>query len=56
MYGVTMQGYSIVAHVHGFVPYFFVQACPGFRPEDCSRFKVNKSLKNSSLIEQNQQK
>lgn len=52
MYGVTMQGHSIVAHVHGFVPYFFVQACPGFRHEDCSRFK---EALNASILSESKQ-
>ncbi len=40
MYGVTQQGVSVLAHVHGFAPYFFVPAPQGFREEDCSKFRV----------------
>ncbi|KAL8577740.1 DNA polymerase delta catalytic subunit [Nucella lapillus] len=39
MFGITMEGNSVVAHVHGFSPYFFVPAQPGFRKEDCGKFK-----------------
>ena len=38
MYGVTEAGHSVAAHVHGFLPYFFVPR-PG--PDvDCERFKA----------------
>lgn len=40
MYGITMEGNSVLAHVHGFTPYFFVPAQPGFKQEDCDKFKV----------------
>lgn len=40
IYGVTMEGHSVMAHVHGFHPYFFVPAVPGFKEEDCNKFKV----------------
>ncbi|RUS73135.1 hypothetical protein EGW08_019097, partial [Elysia chlorotica] len=39
MSGVTMEGNSVMAHIHGFTPYFFVPAQPGFKREDCERFK-----------------
>ncbi len=40
MYGVTQQGNSVLAHVHGFASYFFVPAPQGFKEEDCSKFRV----------------
>ncbi|KAF6018928.1 POLD1 [Bugula neritina] len=39
MYGVTMEGHSVLAHVHGFHPYFFVKAPSGFQQMHCSDFK-----------------
>ncbi|ORZ39935.1 DNA polymerase delta catalytic subunit [Catenaria anguillulae PL171] len=29
-YGVTQEGHSVTCHIHGFFPYFFVPAPPGF--------------------------
>lgn len=40
MYGVTMDGHSVLAHVHGFHPYFFVQAPNNFQPSHCTDFRV----------------
>ncbi|GFO41579.1 DNA polymerase [Plakobranchus ocellatus] len=39
MSGVTMDGNSVMAHIHGFTPYFFVPAQSGFKREDCEKFK-----------------
>ena len=41
MYGVTNGGNSVLCHVHGFVPYFFIQAPSQFKPEDCGTFQNN---------------
>jgi len=41
MYGVTMDGHSVAAHIHGFSPYFYVPACPNFKPTDCAKFRVS---------------
>ena len=41
MYGVTNEGHSILAHVHGFLPYFWVKAPPGFTPEHAEKFKTS---------------
>jgi len=41
MYGVTMDGNSIAAYVHGFAPYFYIPAGPGFQPDDCAAFRVS---------------
>ncbi|KAI8780966.1 DNA polymerase delta catalytic subunit [Biomphalaria glabrata] len=38
MYGITMEGNSVMAHIHGFAPYFYIPAQPGFRKEDCEKF------------------
>jgi len=31
MFGLTMEGHSVVCHVHGFLPYFYVKAMTGFQ-------------------------
>ena len=31
MFGLTMEGHSVVCHIHGFLPYFYVQAIRGFQ-------------------------
>ena len=41
IFGVTMDGNSVCAHVHGFSPYFFVPAQPNFKPIDCGKFRVS---------------
>ena len=46
MYGVTMEGNSVLCHVHGFVPYFFVPAPQSFQDVQCSLFRdaLNKAV------------
>lgn len=46
MYGVTMEGNSVLCHIHGFVPYFYVPAPPGFQQSHCSLFQdgLNKAV------------
>ena len=39
MFGVTSKGNSVCAHVHGFLPYFFVPAPRGFSEGDCETFR-----------------
>ena len=39
IYGVTNEGNSVLCHVHGFVPYFFIQAPHQFAPEHCVAFQ-----------------
>lgn len=39
MFGCTMEGYSVCMHVHGFTPYFYVNAPPGFKKQDCSKVR-----------------
>ena len=34
MYGVTAAGNSVLVHIHGFTPYFFVMPAPGMREAD----------------------
>ena len=50
MYGVTMNGHSVVAHVHGFTPYFYIPAPVRFQDEDCSKFQqhLNRALSNDA--------
>ena len=31
MFGLSMEGHSIVCYIHGFLPYFYVQAMRGFQ-------------------------
>ncbi|XP_078587905.1 DNA polymerase delta catalytic subunit-like [Branchiostoma floridae x Branchiostoma japonicum] len=48
MFGVTMEGNSVVCHVHGFSPYFYVPAKPEFKVEHCAQFRdaLNKVVLN----------
>lgn len=39
LFGVTKMGNSVLAHVHGFRPYFYVAAPKGFLERDCMGFK-----------------
>ena len=48
MYGVTMEGNSVCAHLHGFLPYFYVPLpCNQFKVEHCDDFR--RSLNNAVL-------
>ena len=38
-YGVTMEGNSVMCHVHGFLPYFYVLAPKNFKTEHCETFR-----------------
>ena len=40
MYGVTMEGNSVMAHIHGFAPFFYVPAPANFKASDCGVFRV----------------
>ena len=41
LYGVTDEGYSIMAHLHGYIPYFYASLpSDNFTAADCERFKV----------------
>ena len=48
MYGVTMEGNSVLCHIHGFVPYFYVPAPPEFQRSHCNAFQdgLNKAVLN----------
>ncbi|XP_013418997.1 DNA polymerase delta catalytic subunit [Lingula anatina] len=39
MYGITMEGNSVMAHIHGFAPYFFVPAPDGFKISHAEDFR-----------------
>ena len=40
LFGITKDGNSVVAHVHGFKPYFWVRAPPGFTQADVPQFQA----------------
>ncbi|CAM9235239.1 unnamed protein product, partial [Sphacelaria rigidula] len=40
VYGVTEQGHSVFAHIHGFVPYFYIPAPAGFKGAHCEALKA----------------
>ena len=50
LYGVNKSGNSIVAHVHGFHPYIFVEAPKDFRDVDRGIFRnaLNDTLKQKA--------
>ena len=39
MYGLTEHGNSVMMLIHGVIPYFFVEAPPGFKESDCESFR-----------------
>lgn len=39
LFGVTQEGHSVLAHIHGFRPYFYVAAPPGFLNKDLEPLK-----------------
>ncbi|CAF1084651.1 unnamed protein product [Adineta steineri] len=42
LYGVTDEGYSVMAHLHGYIPYFYVNMpSDSFTTADCERYKQN---------------
>ena len=49
-YGVTKAGNSVMVHVHGFMPYFYVRAWSGFKPEEVEPFRerLNGRLRGAS--------
>ncbi|KAI9201944.1 DNA polymerase family B-domain-containing protein [Polychytrium aggregatum] len=48
MYGVTENGNSVMCHVHGYLPYFYVSAPKGFQQSHIPAFfeALNNQLKN----------
>lgn len=51
LYGVTASGNSVLAHVHGYRPYFYVKAPPGFDMNDSSSMCENFRKSLDSAIE-----
>lgn len=49
IYGVTVEGHSVMAHVHGFTPYFYIMAPTGFKEEQLPSFQ--KKLKALALTD-----
>ncbi|XP_077994710.1 DNA polymerase delta catalytic subunit-like [Glandiceps talaboti] len=47
MFGITKQGNSLLCHIHGFAPYFYVPAPANFQKEHCEKFR---DLLNQSVI------
>lgn len=41
MFGVTMDGHSVLCNVHGFLPYYYIPAPSNFQQSDCSLFRVS---------------
>src|SRR3989304_6113029 len=39
MWGITATGASVQCNVHGFSPYLYVRAPPGFQENDCENFR-----------------
>jgi DNA polymerase delta subunit 1 len=39
LFGVTQNGNSVLAHIHGFQPYFYIAAPSGFLNKDLEPFK-----------------
>ena len=39
MFGVTKEGHSVCAHVHGFEPYFYASVPENFGEADCAAFR-----------------
>ena len=39
MFGVTDGGNSVMCHIHGFSPYFYTPAPPGFTETMCDGFR-----------------
>lgn len=42
------DGHSVLAHIHGFVPYFYVAAPRGFTENDLESFARQLDVSNSS--------
>ncbi|KAK0549667.1 DNA-directed DNA polymerase delta [Tilletia horrida] len=41
IYGVTKTGHSVLVHVNGFLPYFYIAAPRGFIEDDCRAFAAH---------------
>lgn len=51
VFGVTLEGHSVLINVHGFLPYLFVQAPPDFKPTDVELFRktLNRRMETSNI-------
>ncbi|KAJ3279651.1 hypothetical protein HDU79_000387, partial [Rhizoclosmatium sp. JEL0117] len=47
MYGITEEGFSVLAHVHGFLPYFYVPAPSGFKEEHVQSFMTTLDVEST---------
>lgn len=50
IFGVTAEGHSVCALVHGFQPYFYVQAPPHFSPDDIYAFRASLEERTKSSM------
>jgi DNA polymerase delta subunit 1 len=51
MYGVTEAGNSVAAFVHGFEPYFYVEApTPSFSPDDCQALAAELNVSGAAQL------
>lgn len=51
LFGVTDEGYSVMAHLHGYIPYFYASLpSENFTTANCERFKVNHLFNGHRLI------
>ena len=46
MFGVTNEGNSVCLFVHGVIPYFYVEAPPGFTESDCENFRFQLNVRS----------
>ncbi|KAJ3452810.1 intein-containing DNA polymerase delta catalytic subunit precursor [Anaeramoeba flamelloides] len=53
IYGITMNGNSVMAHIHGFTPYFYIQAPSGFTENDLPNFEDALNIRLGNDIKQN---
>ena len=51
LYGVTADGHSVVAHIHGYEPYFYVQAPVDFTPQMCMGFAEELNRKVADRVD-----
>ena len=46
IYGVTRDGVSVLVHVHGYCPYFYVKAWHGFEKGDETKLQASLDVKS----------
>ena len=51
IFGVTESGNSVMAHVHGFAPYFYIRAPNNFTPKQCKDLLENLNSKVVLAVE-----